>query len=155
VFAPSGVCLPERLRYPRASHLWHVTANVCGYGGAQQKKRHAKSENQGNLPHRWLPCLRIKSPSEPEVPMGVWRDRRRLADAAPERALPDDHARERRSGRVEAVFVGGAAVSLAASSRAAWRPYSLAISPSTRRVRSLVVSDACVWQRRSSNRNGE
>jgi hypothetical protein len=32
------------LRDPRSSHLWHLAANVRGYGGAQQKKYNAQSD---------------------------------------------------------------------------------------------------------------
>jgi hypothetical protein len=37
--------------YPGAPHLWHSTANVRGYGGAQQKKWNGKADDQWHLPH--------------------------------------------------------------------------------------------------------
>ena len=34
------------MRDPGSPHLWHLAANVRGYGGAQQKKCNAKSDNK-------------------------------------------------------------------------------------------------------------
>jgi hypothetical protein len=53
-------CHHRRLRVvqldPGSPHLWHMTANVRGYGGAQQKKNNAKSNDDWDLPHDGLPC---------------------------------------------------------------------------------------------------
>jgi hypothetical protein len=43
------------LRYPRSPHLRHVTSNIRGYGGAQQKKCKAKSDDEWDLPHDMAP----------------------------------------------------------------------------------------------------
>jgi hypothetical protein len=48
-------CSPKRLRDPRSPHLWHLTANVRGYGGAQQKKCNAKSDDEWDLSHGTAP----------------------------------------------------------------------------------------------------
>jgi hypothetical protein len=42
---------PERFRYPGSPHLRHRAANVRGYGGAQEKKDNAKSDDEWDLPH--------------------------------------------------------------------------------------------------------
>jgi hypothetical protein len=68
--------------YPGSPHLWHPTANVCGYGGAQQEKCNDKSDEGWDLPHGYVSRL-LGRAAATNVRGGYYRCHEKARDRSP------------------------------------------------------------------------